>query len=109
MRKKLLIATAVVAMTVGAAAHAGPFADCLSWCVPDCIQNYCCDDYRPKCPPCPKPVCCFECPDYCPKCPPCPKPVCDFECPDYCRKCPPCPCGPLPPGLTCGPERCFEP
>ncbi|MFV2070045.1 MAG: hypothetical protein ACC645_24020 [Pirellulales bacterium] len=106
MRCSLLIVTAFLAVLVSVpAAHAGPLSVFLPSRVPDCIQKYYCDDYRPKTAPCPQPVSGFRDPDYCPKRPPCPQPVSGFECPDYDPKCPPRPCGPLPPSLTFGPHK----
>ncbi len=68
---------------------------CVKWCVPDCPQPKCCDDYAPKCAPCVPKITCFGCDDYCPKCEPCVPPIGCFGCDDYCAKCPP--------KLTCPP------
>jgi hypothetical protein len=85
---------------LGLATHVGaadgycqkPFGTKACW--PNCVGKYTCDDYVPKCEPCPKPVKCFTCDDYCRICPPLAKPSCCFTCDDYCRKpfrlcCPP--------------------
>ena len=55
-------------------------------CWPECVGKYTCDDYLPKCAPCPKPVRCFTCDDYGRKCLPGARPVPCFTCDDYCRK-----------------------
>ncbi len=66
----------------------------LSHSVPDCVGKTCCDDYRGKCPPPPRPVKRPECDDYRRKCAPCTVPVKQFACDDYRGKCLPPVCGP---------------
>ena len=100
----LIFVIATVAATYNA--HADKPRPWFAPPVPDCISNYCCDDYCPKRPPCAKPTCSFRCPDYRPKCSPFAKPICRFKSPDYCKKCDPCPCGPVPPNQACGPRCC---
>jgi hypothetical protein len=91
MKLKTMVLAMVVCLIVNSAAHAIDWEKifCLQWCIPDCPQPKCCDDYCPKPIPCVPPVRCFGCDDYCPKCEPCTKEVCCFVCDDYCYKCPP--------------------
>ena len=80
-RIRIVAVTLVIAASLSAPAAAYGWWGKL-W-IPDCVKEYCCPDYCPKCPPCVAPVCDFCCPDYCPKCPPrCTCPTCpDLKCP----------------------------
>ena len=97
MKRHIALLVSGLALGLVSQAGAGDFWQGLlngTACWPDCVGKYCCDDYVAKCPPYPRPVCCFQCNDYCRKCPPLSKPVNCFTSNDYCRKlfrfwCPP--------------------
>lgn len=105
--KTFAVALVLVSLLPATALQAGePFCRILGCPVPDCIGKWCCDDYRPKCPPCIKVPLCFECDDYCSKRMP---KVCVgicFGCDDYCKKCLPPVCKPpLLHALRCFPSK----
>ena len=88
-RQNLVYATFLFALTCCSPATAGDLWShlrCLDLCIPDCIGQYRCDDYRAKCPPCARPALCFQADDYCGKCGPRTKCLTCFTCDDYCRK-----------------------
>ena len=72
-------------------------------CIPDCIKEWCCDDYCSKPVPCPVPVKCFGYDCYHPKQLPCPAYVKCFRCDDYCRKPLPSVCCPTGYAMKCMP------
>ncbi len=111
VKLRLSLACLVLGMVVTSSAQAGNARPPVllgfgTYCVPNCIAKWCCDDYRPKCEPGVCGVKQFCCDDYCPKCEPCVRGVKRFCCDDYLPKCMPkvCaqPCGPNAHNLKCG-------
>ncbi len=77
-------------------------------CVPDCVRDYCCDDYCPKHVPCLHGIKTKCCDDYCEKPTPCIRRAC-IVCDDYRPKCQPqvpCPARKLTCQKGCSRDRC---
>ena len=100
----ILLALFVSCTTFGRLKAADPCCRWLGCAAPDCVGQWCCDDYDSKCMPCVELSFCFGCDDYCCKRLPCScVPLC-FQCDDYCKKCLPRACAPpLRNNLKCGP------
>lgn len=96
MNRKTMTLVAILPLLMAGSAHAVDWSEIFQfrWCLPNCSQPACPDDYCPKSMPCPPQVRCFSGDDYVPKRAPCVEQYgrCGeftFMRDDYRPKCPP--------------------